>query len=196
MQSSHTYIKLSKILFISLISGNKSSLPPHFIFLAKIKSYNLSEPFRKELAIQGTYQCYLKSTYKRIRIEILKKDLLQLPLNIKLVRGAYMVEELKLSSENNTEYPIWDDINQTHECYNSSMSLCIDNLQETSSILIATHNADSIEIAIQQLKEIQLGTREWSRNTTLLPHNPVSFGQLYGLGDHLTAIALSEGYKV
>lgn len=42
-------------------------------------------------------------------------------LGIKLIRGAYMLEERGLALEQGRESPVWDQIEDTHRCYNSQM---------------------------------------------------------------------------
>jgi proline dehydrogenase len=70
--------------------------------------------------ILNTYQAYLKSTYHHIQVELLKNQYIKKPLAIKLVRGAYLVEESALSAEGGYENPIHNSIEETHTCYDHS----------------------------------------------------------------------------
>ena len=54
----------------------------------------------------NTVQCYLKAAPKRIRFEIARAKFQQIPIGVKLVRGAYMVLERKLSKEGGYEDPV------------------------------------------------------------------------------------------
>lgn len=42
-------------------------------------------------------------------------------LGVKLIRGAYMMEERRLASEKGYESPVFDTIEETHKCYNSNL---------------------------------------------------------------------------
>ena len=46
-------------------------------------------------------------------------------LGIKLIRGAYMMEEREIADKKGVESPVWDDIDATHNCYNSNMEYLI-----------------------------------------------------------------------
>jgi len=82
-----------------------------------------------------------------LRDEVATSKILGYNLGIKLIRGAYMNEERALAAEQGYESPIWDTLEDTHECYNESMAYIIDNLKENSMLFIASHNADSVNIA-------------------------------------------------
>jgi hypothetical protein len=56
--------------------------------------------------ILQTYQAYLMSTPKHVEFEIYRKGILGKPLCVKLVRGAYLVEERRVSAEEGYESPI------------------------------------------------------------------------------------------
>jgi proline dehydrogenase len=69
-------------------------------------------------------------------------------LGIKLVRGAYMNEEREIAQRDNTESPVWADIEGTHSCYNQCLELIIANLKSTDTLFVASHNSDSVEKAV------------------------------------------------
>lgn len=58
-----------------------------------------------------------------------------------------MLEERALAKEQGVESPVWDTIEDTHKCYNDSMIHIIDNLKENSMLFIASHNAESVDVA-------------------------------------------------
>lgn len=82
-----------------------------------------------------------------IKDEVATSKIVGYNLGIKLIRGCYMVEERELAQEHGYESPIWDDIDQTHKCYNESMAHVIENIQDKGLMLIGSHNWDSIAIA-------------------------------------------------
>jgi proline dehydrogenase len=61
-------------------------------------------------------------------------------LGIKLIRGAYMEEEKELASKHNYESPIWETIEQTHECYDSNLMNLINASNEKDVVFVASHN--------------------------------------------------------
>jgi hypothetical protein len=82
-----------------------------------------------------------------------------------------MLEERALAAEQKVESPVWDSLDDTHKCYNDSMIHIIDNLEENSMLFIASHNAESVEIAQELIADNQFRD------------NRVRFGQLKGFSD-------------
>jgi len=104
-------------------------------------------------------------------------------LGIKLVRGAYMNEEREIAQRDNTESPVWADIEGTHSCYNQCLELIIANLKSTDTLFVASHNSDSVEKAVG----------------LVLAHGRtqnVLFGQLQGFSDHVTNNLATRGMQV
>lgn len=62
----------------------------------------------------NTYQSYLKRMTTLVKDEISASKAMGFNLSVKLVRGAYMLEERALAAERSVESPIWDDIEGTH----------------------------------------------------------------------------------
>ena len=103
--------------------------------------------------IMNGFQCYLKRMEQVIRNEVQTSQVLGYNLGVKLIRGAYMNEERALAKENNYESPVWDSIEDTHTCYNKVMNHVIDNIRPNSRCIIASHNVESCEMAIDRMKE-------------------------------------------
>ena len=70
------------------------------------------------VTIMNGYQCYLKRMQRVIPMEVRASQDFNYNLGIKLIRGAYMMEERGLALEQGLESPVWDEIDQTHACYN------------------------------------------------------------------------------
>lgn len=68
-------------------------------------------------------------------------------LGIKLIRGAYMREERDLAQKHNYVSPVWSTIEETHKCYNGNLEHLIAHAEEHDMIFVASHNADSVELA-------------------------------------------------
>lgn len=76
------------------------------------------------------YQCYLKRMEKVIPMEVSASKFLNYNLGIKLIRGAYMMEERSHAADQGRESPVWDEIDETHSCYNANMSHIIKNMTQ------------------------------------------------------------------
>jgi proline dehydrogenase len=105
-------------------------------------------------------------------------------LGIKLIRGAYLNEERSIAAANGLESPVWDELQQTHDCYNSSMLHVIENLTPQGMLMVASHNADSVELAKKKLADLAI------------TDDRVRFAQLKAFSDHLTGQLSSEAFKV
>ena len=80
--------------------------------------------------IMNGYQCYLKRTEQVIQYEVETSKELGYNLGLKLVRGAYMNEERELAEAQGLPSPVWDDIESTHLCYDSSMETIISKMKD------------------------------------------------------------------
>uniref|UniRef100_A0A6C0CRF3 Proline dehydrogenase domain-containing protein n=1 Tax=viral metagenome TaxID=1070528 RepID=A0A6C0CRF3_9ZZZZ len=144
----------------------------------------LQEKYNTRLfpCIYNTYQCYLKTTYKQIMNDIEYFDKIQLPIAIKLVRGAYLEYEIQNAQKKNLPIPVFESIHQTNVCYNRCMLHTIQHAKEQQVYLnIATHNPNSIQLARQYAK----------------PYDKhICFSQLKGIRDDLSQKLLLEGYIV
>jgi proline dehydrogenase len=74
---------------------------------------------------------------KILELEVAASKALGFNLGIKLIRGAYMVEERSLAEKHGYESPIWDSLEETHKCYNDSLKLIIENLDGRGMINVA-----------------------------------------------------------
>jgi proline dehydrogenase len=100
----------------------------------------------KTIVMNG-YQCYLKRMRQVISHEVQAAQKLGYNLGLKLVRGAYMREEIELAEQIGSESPVCDSIEDTHACYNDCLSMAIENSNSKSLIFVASHNIDSINVA-------------------------------------------------
>lgn len=98
------------------------------------------------------YQNYLKRIKDVIPMEIRCSKIYGFNLGIKLVRGAYMLEERHLATQGKYESPVWDTIEETHICYNSNMKLIIESMTEYDMMLVASHNVDTVDLAKKTLE--------------------------------------------
>lgn len=96
--------------------------------------------------ILNGYQCYLKRMTQVIKDEVECSKALGFNLGVKLIRGAYMNEERAIAAASGVESPVWDSLQDTHDCYNNCMVEVMENLDQNSLLLLASHNADSVKI--------------------------------------------------
>ena len=67
-----------------------------------------------------------------------------------------MNEERAIAEGTGTESPVWDTIEQTHNCFDQAMELVLTQMKATDRIVIASHNSASIELCKQILHENSL----------------------------------------
>jgi proline dehydrogenase len=72
-----------------------------------------------------------------MKLEVEASKALGYNLGIKLIRGAYMVEERGRAEKHGYESPIWDSLEETHKCYNDNLELIIENLDGRGMISVA-----------------------------------------------------------
>lgn len=64
-----------------------------------------------------------------------------------------MEEERRLAKEQGYESPVYDSIEETHECYNANLKLVLSNMKSNDKILVASHNVDSCDLATDIIDE-------------------------------------------
>ena len=75
----------------------------------------------------------------------------------------------------------------TDDNYNSCLSHLLEHVLNLDlSVIVGSHNQDSIQLAINKMNEFKLSKTD----------GRVAFGQLLGMGDHLTYPLASAGYLV
>ncbi|MDR2359050.1 MAG: proline dehydrogenase family protein [Prevotellaceae bacterium] len=104
---------------------------------------------------------------------------------LKLVRGAYHEQENERAIKMGYPSPILPNKEAVDRNYNEGLRVCIKNLGKVS-FCAATHNAGSIELLMQLMKDYGV-----EANSDI-----VSFSQLYGMRDNLTYELAGNGYNV
>merc|ERR1712232_1169955 len=75
--------------------------------------------------IFNTYQCYRKGELDCIKADLQRSKRYQYHFGAKLVRGAYMESERARAEEMGYPSPIYDNITETHECYNDAVKFLL-----------------------------------------------------------------------
>jgi proline dehydrogenase len=143
------------------------------------RAYNTQFP-----TVFNSYQCYLDIARNRIDNDLERSQREGWIFAAKLCRGAYMNRERELSVKNSYKSPILPNIEETHATFNYCMIRCLENI-DRSEVFIATHNQESIEMAVDYMRAHNIDPKS----------HGVYFAQLLGMADHLSLMLGQSGYK-
>lgn len=135
--------------------------------------------------VWNTYQCYLKNTYLRVHLdqEICRRK--RVKFGCKFVRGAYITQERKRAESMGYYDPVCPSLDTTHMNFDMCVSKTIPLVAaSTAEFMIASHNQTSVENAVNKFGEYGLD-----------PSSDIYFGQLLGMGDHITNSLAEGGYN-
>ncbi|CAD8202166.1 unnamed protein product [Paramecium pentaurelia] len=141
---------------------------------------------QNQTLVYNTFQNYLKQTKERVDFELAKANKFKLNIGIKMVRGAYMVEESKLAKEQGKENPINDGYEATTSMIERNLEQLILNIRKSpTKVFVASHNEKTVDFV-----------KELMHRHSIPNQGDVLFAQLYGLSDHVTYQLASEGYRI
>jgi proline dehydrogenase len=146
-----------------------------------MKKYN-----KDRTVIFSTYQMYLSDSHSRLMDDMARARRGDYHFACKLVRGAYMELERARAVEKGYPSPIHVSKQATHDNYNRGVAHMLDKMAdgEPVSLMIASHNQQSIELALDKASQRGLG-----------PDARIYFGQLLGMADHLTYSLGGANYR-
>lgn len=133
-----------------------------------------------------TFQSYLTINSQVLESYIEWANRNKIKTAVKLVRGAYMVEELKLSIDEKYKYPIFGTKFKTDSAYDQDLLLLFESYKEGNSICIASHNEQSIQLGKELIKQ--------NRIHRLL--GGITFGQLLGMKERVSYNLTNQSYMV
>ena len=114
-----------------MIDAEQSYIQHHFDYFTAyvFRIYN-----KNNAVLSATLQCYLKN--QMFRLEKIEKFCRgnNLKIGIKLVRGAYMMEENNLANENKYPSPICSSFEETNSNYDRSLERVFRNLKEGEKV--------------------------------------------------------------
>lgn len=162
--------------------------------------------------IYNTYQCYLKDAPKCLATDVERSERFQYHFGAKLVRGAYMEGERALAKLHGYPSPIHDSIQETHDCYNGCVNFLLQHAAAASSssksssnkkkrrteMMLATHNQQSIENAIEAMNAYGIsrqGGSHYDSSSSSSSSSIICFGQLLGMADNLSFNLGKHGYR-
>jgi hypothetical protein len=117
-----------------MIDAEQSYLQSFIDFIA---AYYFKTMNKERCIIMTTLQCYLKSEPTKLKKLFAFCKEKNLSLGLKLVRGAYMTEENKISLLKGTESPINSNIEQTHLNYDNSINFIFNNFSQNDKVIIS-----------------------------------------------------------
>lgn len=141
---------------------------------------------KKSAIILNTFQNYLKNSKEKLIFEVERCKAMNIRLGVKMVRGAYMVEERRLAKKYGYPDPILPTIEETHSSFNNNLEFLISNWIKGSHVLVASHNEYSVQLAKDLIRKYEITSDKGF----------VTFAQLLGLGDHLTFSLANQNYPV
>ncbi|MBT8295686.1 MAG: proline dehydrogenase family protein [Gramella sp.] len=145
-----------------------------------MRKYNTKE----KVLIYNTLQCYrwdrleyLKGLHERAKDGGFK-------IGAKIVRGAYMEKENARAKKLGYPSPICESKEATDVNFNSTLSFCLNHLEEIS-VFIGTHNEVSSYLGLQIIEDKGLS----------IDDERIWFSQLYGMSDHISYNLAKKGYN-
>ncbi|KAJ2342594.1 proline dehydrogenase, partial [Coemansia sp. RSA 2618] len=128
----------------------------------------------------NTYQMYRADALQRMTDDFERASREGWRFAAKMVRGAYMELERERAAELGYASPINPTLEATHAMYDRGAAQMLDHIAGAQragavppALFVATHNNNSIEQVLQQLRALQIDTGA----------EPVMFGQLLGMQD-------------
>lgn len=148
---------------------------------------SLQKEFNKaDGIVLNTIQSYLTNSTEKIASYVKWSKQNQLKTGIKLVRGAYMVEENRLARNFNYISPVFPSKKDTDNCYDHNLELLINSHEDYSSLCVATHNENTVRLA----KNLMIQKK--SHRT----FSGISFAQLLGMKSIIGSELINEHYVV
>ncbi|WVQ74811.1 hypothetical protein IAR50_004417 [Cryptococcus sp. DSM 104548] len=163
--------------------------------------------------IYGTYQSYLTRQPTHILAALAHAESHGYALGLKVVRGAYHLQERKKWAEDHRpgNDPIWPTKPATDLSYNGAITTLLSTLsaqlkgkhpERALSVVFGTHNAESADLICENLVKYGLAHKEPSGllKFASAAKGHVRVAQLYGMKDDLTygmaGRFVAEGYPV
>ena len=141
-----------------------------------------------EPIIFNTYQCYLKDAKDRVATDLDRARRGRYHFAAKFVRGAYMIAERERAEAMGYESPIHETLEDTHKCYNETAEMALRDRVDNDTkgeVMIASHNRESVELALDKVKELRLDPGSGA----------LHFAQLLGMRDDLSFSLGKAGYN-
>ncbi|KAK6625632.1 hypothetical protein RUM43_005931 [Polyplax serrata] len=145
--------------------------------------------------VYNTYQNYLLGAYNEVVGDLEQARRQNFYFRCKLVRGAYMEQERERAAQMNYPDPIQPNYKATSDNYHKTLTECLKRIKQLKdngvtekkiAILVASHNEDTVRLAVQKMEEIGIAPNDGT----------IMFGQLYGMCDFISYSLGSSGYGI
>lgn len=153
------------------------------IILGCFKQIIMEDEFKTWPNFGIAMQAYLKETESDIKnlISLTKKR--NMPITIRLVRGAYWDYETVIARQNNWDCPVWENKTETDLNYEKCLTIILTSHQDIHTA-IATHNPRSIAYAMALTEKLKLDIDQFE------------FQMLYGMADTLKTALVKLDYRL
>lgn len=126
----------------------------------------------------NTFQMYLTTSSKKLKQSIIFNKDNNLNLGLKIVRGAYILEETRIANQQGYANPIYHSYSDTNNNYNEGVDYLIESCTEKDRIIFATHNKESIKILNEKL-----------RKSGKISYKNICSAQLLGMGEETSFLS-------
>ena len=121
-----------------------------------MKKYN-----RNRCIVYNTYQCYLRDTEDQLKFDLEYANEENFIYGLKMVRGAYLVEERRLAREKGYSDLTNPTVEATTDMYHRVMDISLREVKrDKMRLMIGTHNLDSVRRAIKQMQLLGISKRD------------------------------------
>ncbi|KAJ2162204.1 proline dehydrogenase [Coemansia sp. RSA 552] len=158
------------------------------VALVMQREFNAMATQSSSTLVYNTYQMYRTDAHQRMSDDYERAAREGWRFAAKLVRGAYMELERDRAQSHGYPSPINPTLEATHAMYNRSVSQLLTRISRAQqsgavppALFVATHNNESIELALRQMRDLAVDTSA----------EPIMFGQLLGMQD-ATSYALAK----
>lgn len=150
---------------------------------------------KEKVVIMNTYQTYLREAFNEMNADLDQAKRQNFYFGAKIVRGAYIQQERERAKELGYPDPINPTYEATSEMYHKTLIECLQRIRQLKeckvdpkmiTIMVASHNEDTIRLAINKMNEIGINPED----------NVILFGQLLGMCDYITFPLGEAGYDV
>ncbi len=153
------------------------------ITIAAYKTLRASPEFRDYPHLGLALQCYLRSAEKDLEGLLSWAKNENLPISVRLVKGAYWDYENATARQNGWESPVFADKKTTDACFERLATLILAN-HEICHLACASHNIRSIAAVLEQAR------------ATGVPDERYEFQVLYGMAVPIRRALLRETGRV
>lgn len=150
------------------------------IAIKMMRKFNRKQPW-----IFNTIQLYRNDriSYLEKLIAHAKRD--NFLIGLKLVRGAYHVQEIERAKNMQYDCPVHTIKKNTDIDFNKALKICVENIN-TISFCAGTHNEESSALLINLLKKHNIEKDD----------KRIHFSQLLGMSDHISYNTAKKGFNV